>query len=173
MRPNQAVFIDLDNTLIRTASGKKFPISYTDWEFMPNILDKLTKFVNVGYCIVIVSNQGGIEKGFVDEQNFKEKLELIISEMMIYLDTKRIYSYYCRDMKSFYRKPNPGMAYDAGLKYKIHLSKSIMVGDASDKEISFSDSDKMFAHNAGISMYYDIDEFLTTNTFYLDNKIVI
>jgi len=172
MRPNQAVFIDLDNTLIRTASGKKFPDSYIDWEFMPNILDKLAKFINTGYYIVIVSNQGGIEKGFVDEQNFKEKLEFIISEMMAYLNTKHIYSYYCRDMKSYYRKPNPGMAYDAGLKYKIQLSKSIMVGDASDKQTSFSDSDKMFAYNAGIPIYYDIDEFLTTDSFYLDDKIL-
>jgi DNA 3'-phosphatase len=56
---------DLDYTLIKTKSGKKFPISKTDWELLyPNIPDKLSSLTNS--LIGIISNQKGL--------NSKEKI---------------------------------------------------------------------------------------------------
>ena len=66
---NQKVLLcDLDGTLIVTKSGKTFPENENDWKFKPRIKEAIQEY-NPKY-IFIISNQGGIEKGFVDERKF-------------------------------------------------------------------------------------------------------
>ncbi len=36
---------DMDFTVIKTKSGKKFPVSVNDWEFLENVPEKLRKLV--------------------------------------------------------------------------------------------------------------------------------
>ena len=55
--PTIACF-DLDYTLIKPKSGKKFPIDKNDWEWMyPNVPKKLKDYYEKKYTIVIFSNQ--------------------------------------------------------------------------------------------------------------------
>ena len=49
---------DLDYTLIKPKSGKKFPVDKNDWEWMyPNVLEKLKEYYENKYTIVIFTNQ--------------------------------------------------------------------------------------------------------------------
>ena len=69
---HKVLLCDLDGTLIVTRSGKTFPVDEDDWVFKDGIKEAVQKY-NPKY-IFIITNQGGIEKGYVDEIRFRGKL---------------------------------------------------------------------------------------------------
>ena len=53
---------DIDGTIIIPKSGKVFPKDYNDWKFLyKNTIDKLKEYYNKDYCIIFISNQGGLK----------------------------------------------------------------------------------------------------------------
>ena len=163
MKDYNIIFADLDGTLIDTVSGETFPKGIWDMKIRFEVLDKIKK-LNPQY-ILIVSNQGGIENGFVDEHNFKSKSEYITRAIGEYCNCK-CYGMYCtsNDKSYIYCKPNIGMLESltesyVGDDFDYIKSVSLMIGDASGKEGQFSDSDKKTAENFGID-YLDINDFL-------------
>ena len=154
----KVLFCDLDGTLIETKSGKTFPENEKDWKFKDGIRYAIETY-NPRY-IFIVTNQGGIEKGFVDEDLFQRKLSDIISEIRTWGDYVAEWIY-CKhnDPMNPYRKPNAGMVHYFFTNYNISKRKSLMIGDASGKDGQFSDSDLKCAKNAGIK-YCDVDDFI-------------
>ena len=115
--------------------------------------------------ILIVSNQGSIESGFVDADNFRSKSEYIATAIREYRDCE-CYGMYCttNDKTDLYRKPNVRMLADlletyVGDDFDCIKQKSLMIGDASGKEGQFSDSDKKTAENFGID-YMDVEDFV-------------
>ena len=70
----QVLFCDLDGTLIKTVSGKTFPVDVFDFQIRKDVLDKIRerRFAEV----VIVTNQGGIPE-YVTEHDFVAKLKCI------------------------------------------------------------------------------------------------
>ena len=163
MKNYKILFTDLDGTLIKTKSGETFPKGIWDMEFRFEVLDAIKK-LNPDY-ILVVSNQGGIENGFVDEYNFQAKLEYISRAIREYCGCE-YYCAYCRynDKSNKYRKPNTGMLELLTEKYvgddfDYIKSVSLMIGDASGKEGQFSNSDKKTAENFGID-YMDVDDFI-------------
>lgn len=163
MKDYKILFCDLDGTLIKTKSGETFPKGIWDMEFRFDVLDAINK-LNLDY-ILIVSNQGGIESGFVNENNFKAKSEYIGRAISEYCRCG-CYCAYCQynDKSHSYRKPNTGMLESLVEKYvgddfDFIKSRSLMIGDASGKEGQFSNSDKKTAENFGID-YLDVDDFI-------------
>ena len=160
-KQKQVLFIDLDDTITKTISGKIFPTDVTDFKIRREVLDKIADAFPNLYYVEIVSNQAGIPR-FVDEDDFKVKIKTIESFMQGYLrnHTMRnifVNSAYCPSTREeIFRKPNIGMlvSYSAWKKEKL-----VMIGDASGKEGDFSDSDKKCAENFGID-YIDVDDFL-------------
>ena len=71
MKEYKVIFADLDGTLIDTISGEIFPKGIWDMRIKFDVLDKI-KEIKPEY-LLIVSNQGGIESGFVDAHNFRAK----------------------------------------------------------------------------------------------------
>ena len=130
------------------------------------VLDKI-KEIKPKY-LLIVSNQGGIESGFVNSHNFRAKSEYIVRAIGEYCDCE-CYAMYCdtNDKSDPYRKPNTKMLEIlledyVGDDFDYIKQKSLMIGDASGKEGQFSDSDKKTAENFGID-YMDVDDFVKTN----------
>lgn len=163
MKQYEVIFADLDGTLINTISGETFPKGIWDMKFSFGALNTIKK-INPKY-LLIVSNQGGIEKGFVDENNFHAKLEYIERAISEYCNCECC-AMYCatNDKIDPYRKPNTGMLEDlleiyVGDNSDFIKQKSLMIGDASGKEGQFSDSDKKTAENFGID-YMDIKDFI-------------
>ena len=163
MKKYNIIFSDLDGTLINTISGETFPKGIWDMQIRFEVLDKI-KEVKPEY-LLIVSNQGGIEKGFVSQSDFSIKLDYICASIREYCNCP-CYAMYCatNDKSDPCRKPNVGM-----LNYLTELyvgddfdyikQKSLMIGDASGKEGQFSDSDKKTAENFGID-YMDVEDFI-------------
>ena len=166
MKKYDIIFSDLDGTLINTISGKIFPKGVWDMKIRFEVLDTL-RVLHPQY-IFIVSNQGGIEKGYIDRYNFSVKSEYIARAISEYCDCK-CYAMYCttNDKLDIYRKPNTGMLENLLEKYvgddfDYIKQKSLMIGDASGKEGQFSDSDKKTAENFCVD-YMDVEDFVNTN----------
>lgn len=163
MKKYEVLFADLDGTLIDTLSGKAFPEGIWDMKIKFGVLDKIKELAPK--CVLIVTNQGGIEKGFINEWSFRHKLEYICAVINNYCGCET-YARYCtvNDVSNVYRKPNTGMLEHLMEQYVgddvNHIkSVSVMIGDASGQEGQFSDSDKKCAENFGID-YIDVDDFV-------------
>lgn len=163
MKKYEIIFADLDGTLIDTISGETFPKGVWDMKIKFDVLDKIKELAPK--YILIASNQGGIENGFVDEHNFKSKAEYVTRAIKEYCGCE-CYGMYCETNNKAdpYRKPNVMMlesllANYVGDDFDYIKSVSLMIGDASGKEGQFSDSDKKCAENFGID-YMDVDDFV-------------
>lgn len=163
LKNKKVIFCDLDGTLIDTISGETFPKGIWDMRIKFDILNAIKK-LNPEY-IFIVSNQGGIESGFIDAHDFRVKSEYIARAIREYCDCK-CYAMYCEinDKLDPYRKPNTGMLKNlleshVGDDFDYIKQKSLMIGDASGKEGQFSDSDRKTAENFGID-YIDVNDFV-------------
>ena len=166
LKNKNILFCDLDGTLIETISGDTFPKGIWDMKLRFDVLDAIKK-LNPEY-VLIVSNQGGIENGFVDAQKFSKKLFYIIEAIGDYCDCE-CYAMYCdtNNESDPYRKPNTKILETLLEDYveddvDYIKQKSLMIGDASGKEGQFSDSDKKTAENFGID-YMDVEDFVNTD----------
>ena len=169
MEKYNIIFSDLDGTLIKTISGETFPKGIWDMQIRFEVLDKIKEIKPK--CLLIVTNQGGIEKGFVNRRNFEFKMEYLCRSIKEYTGIPVEYSYCERNDPAYkYRKPNTGMLdslmhkmFNRGIiENGIETDKMLMIGDASGKEGQFSDSDKKTAENFSID-YMDVDDFVKTN----------
>lgn len=167
MKNYKILFADLDGTLIKTKSGETFPKGIWDMEFKFDVLDAIKKMQP--FALLIVSNQGGVESGFINRRNFEFKMEYIIRSIKEYTGVFVEYSCcYSNDNNDEYRKPNTGLLNN--LFYRVqnkwfkreHITYDedcLMIGDASGKKGQFSDTDKKTAKNFGID-YLDVDDFV-------------
>ena len=96
---------DLDNTLIKTKSGNTFPKSFDDWTpLYDNIKNKLNELVEIGYIIVIFTNQKNLP-----EENIPNFCQKIVNIMELYEINPDEYTYYISTRDNGYRKPMTGM----------------------------------------------------------------
>lgn len=162
----KVLFIDLDDTLIKTISGKTFPEDISDFRVQLPVLDKIIEKMPNLEMFFIVSNQGGL-KTLTDKRLFNCKMWAVEGICHGYLINKlNNFSYsdnlYCcsMDKNNTYRKPNTGMLEQLYYQYKVESTKEcIMIGDASGKPGDFSDSDKRCASRFDID-YIDVRDFL-------------
>lgn len=146
-----AVF-DLDYTLIKTKSGRKFPKDGDDWVYLyDNTRDMLLE-MNAAYNIILFTNQKGIRKA--DKRTeFMKKLDQIIGDLGIRLHI------YISIQDGYYRKPFTGL-WELFVNNKPVLDKTFYCGDAAGRKEDFAATDLMFAHNIGIPFYLPEQVFL-------------
>lgn len=176
MKKYKVLFADLDGTLIDTISGDTFPKGIWDMRIRFDVLDAIKKLKPL--CVLIVTNQGGIESGFVNRRDFEFKMEYIVRSIKEYVGCYTEYSY-CEsnDKANHYRKPNIGMLESMLRKCQLRLFRPdnltkddcLMIGDASGKEGQFSDSDKKTAENFGID-YMDVEDFVKEMSYGRDTE---
>lgn len=176
MKKYKVLFADLDGTLIDTVSGNTFPKGIWDMRIRFDVLDAIKKLKPL--CVLIVTNQGGIEAGFVNRRDFEFKMEYIVRSIKEYVGCYTEYSYCENNNKAnHYRKPNIGMLESMLRKCQLHLFRPdnltkddcLMIGDASGKDGQFSDSDKKTAENFGID-YMDVEDFVKEMSYERDTE---
>lgn len=161
---NKLIMLDLDNTLITVKSGKKFPIDENDWKWLyDNVKSTLQTYYNNDYCIIIMSNQGGINKGIQSADSWMKKLNTIINEIDFDIRV------FCSTGHNKYRKPFPTF-FDEFIPYDIRSSldykNSFFCGDAAGRKGDFNDTDYKFAYNCMLN-------FKTPEEFFLGENVVI
>ncbi len=137
------LFIDRDG-VINHEKKDDYIRNWNEFRFYDGVLDAL-KILNGKFDkILMVTNQKGVGKGVMTLSDLSEIHENMLD--MIKENEGRVDKiFFCSDLAndSYYRKPNPGMAFQAKNDFpSIDFNKSLMVGNKL--------SDMGFGRNAGI-----------------------
>jgi bifunctional polynucleotide phosphatase/kinase len=144
---------DFDKTLVTSRSGRKFLYNEDDIALTyPSVLKVLAKFKSEGYIIAIISNQ----------RRYNDKIGRIFNRFKYILESQGISPYILiATGDDIYRKPEAGMfkllLTLTGLSADVS-SSSFYCGDAAGEksdnpEYRWSDSDRLFAENNGLTFY--------------------
>ena len=130
-----AIFLDRDGT-INVDHGYVHEID--EFEFIEGVIDAMRQLKEMGYALVVVTNQSGIARGKFTEAQFEtltEWMDWSLADRGVDLDG----IYYCphhpQGAVEEYRqtcdcrKPHPGMLISARDYLHIDMAASYMVGD--------------------------------------------
>jgi histidinol-phosphate phosphatase family protein len=140
---NWTLFLDRDG-VINFEKENDYVLSWQEFSFYDSTLKALAILKPYFSSIVLVTNQKGVGKRLMTEQALID----IHTNMLTAIQQAggTIHQiFYCTDLddNSIYRKPNPGMAFEAKkANPNIDLARSIMVGNRT--------SDMHFGRNAGM-----------------------
>ncbi len=127
----KAVFLDRDGVINHDPGD--YTQSVADFHILPQFLDRAKVWYDLGFSLVVITNQGGIAKGLYDAAE--------VEAMHQYLQGKcieagfRIHAfYYCPHHEAYSgkclcRKPGSLMVEKALHTYNIEASQSIFFGD--------------------------------------------
>jgi len=127
----KAIFLDRDGVLLNDA-GRYYIYKTDDIRINIGVVDALKKFTDMGFLLIVISNQGGIAKQIYN----KEDVEKIHSKLKKQFKIEGINIkefYYCphhSDVeKCLCRKPGPLLIEKALARFNINPYKSYMIGD--------------------------------------------
>ena len=133
MRP--AIFVDRDGTLNED-------VGYLDrldrLTLFPWSLDAVRLLRRAGFAVVVVTNQGGVARGFVAE-SFVEEVRRVI-DLRLAAIGERLDGHYCCPHEPHApiaayrrecdcRKPRPGLVQRAARELDLDVARSVVVGD--------------------------------------------
>lgn len=136
----KAIFLDRDGTINKYVG---FVRKKEEFELLPHVSETIRKFNELGFLVIIITNQPVIARGEVSY----EELEVIHNKMETLLGNDGAYVdaiYYCphHPDKGFdgeivdlkidcdCRKPKPGLIFKAAEDFNIDLENSWMIGDS-------------------------------------------
>lgn len=126
---NSAVFLDRDGTLI---FDRNYLNSFQQVKLYSFVAESINKLRTAGFKIIVVTNQSGIGRGMITE----EELEKVNKKFISLLKTagaKIDGLYYCPHTDSdecCCRKPKTGMVMRGSKDFNIDLKKSYTIGDS-------------------------------------------
>ena len=141
------LFLDRDG-VINYEKKDDYIRNWQEFKFYEGAKDALRVFAQKFGTIIVVSNQRGIGKGLMTEEDLLEihqNMQHEIEDAGGYING----IYYCTaiDSKAIYRKPNPGMAFSAKKDFpEIDLARSIIAGN--------KPSDMLFGKYSGMYSVY-------------------
>jgi len=132
---HRALFLDRDGVINVDHGYVHRPEQF---EFVDGIFELCRRARDLGYLIVVVTNQAGIGRGYYTEQAFHELtvwMKQRFSDQGIEIAAVYFCSHHAEHGVGEYkrecerRKPNPGMLLDAAREHAIDLSRSVLIGD--------------------------------------------
>ena len=130
----KTIFLDRDGVINK---DKNYVYKIDDFEFIDGIFDTCLHFLSLGYQIIIVTNQSGIQRGYFDEKQYQDLTNWMLAQFNKN-HIKILDIFHCpHGPKSSCncRKPKPGMLVNAQKKYCIDMRNSWMIGDT-ERDIS-------------------------------------
>lgn len=132
---NKAVFLDRDGTI---NVDKNYIYKPEDFEFLDGAVEGLRMLQNMGFLLVIITNQSGIARGYYTEEDYKV-LNNYMNDKLNDYGVHITKDYYCPHLSDALipeyrcvcdcRKPGIGLLSQAVKELNIDLSKSYCIGD--------------------------------------------
>ena len=122
-----AIFFDRDGVLIKDCHF----ISSADKVEIEDGVRELIKFAKSNdWIVIIITNQSGISRGYFTWDEYKSVTNRFLEDLGLPSCIDGIYANGFDDTRySYWRKPNPGMIFEAQFDFNIDLSQSILIGD--------------------------------------------
>ncbi|MCU5771278.1 D-glycero-beta-D-manno-heptose 1,7-bisphosphate 7-phosphatase [Erwiniaceae bacterium BAC15a-03b] len=130
-----AIFLDRDGT-VNVDHGYVHEID--NFEFIDGVIDAMRELKNMGFALVLVTNQSGIARGMFTEDQFislTEWMDWSLADREVDLDGIYFCPHHPDATEDAYRqqcdcrKPQPGMLLSAQQELNIDMSASYIVGD--------------------------------------------
>ncbi len=147
----KALFLDRDGVI---NIEKDYLYKIEDFEFVDGIFELCSYYQNLGFIIIVVTNQSGIARGYYTQSDFTKLTSWMIGKFFAHnINIAKVY--HCPHHPDISgecscRKPNPGMLIDASKDFNIDLKNSILIGD--------KERDIQAALSAGLSETYLFNE---------------
>ncbi|MDX9814592.1 MAG: D-glycero-beta-D-manno-heptose 1,7-bisphosphate 7-phosphatase [Sulfurimonadaceae bacterium] len=136
----KALFLDRDGVI---NIEKNYLYRVEDFEFIDGVFELCKHFQNLGFIIVVITNQSGIARGYYSQDDFLKLSSWMVDEFKKQgINISRVY--HCPHHPDFSgececRKPKNGMILEAQKDFDIDLKNSVLVGDSeSDIEAAIS-----------------------------------
>jgi D-glycero-D-manno-heptose 1,7-bisphosphate phosphatase len=135
MKKKLAVFLDRDGTINEDVG---YPNHFNQVNIYPSSFEAVRKINKAGFLAVIMTNQSGIGRGFITEEQLQvlhQKIEAAFAKHQARFDGIYYCPHYQLSSVPLYRKdcscrkPNPGLALQAASELNIDLESSYMIGD--------------------------------------------
>ena len=128
------IFLDRDGVI---NIDKNYLYKINDFEFIDGIFQACLHFQNLGFSIIIITNQSGISRGFYTKKEFLKLTKwMLLQFKKNNIDILDIFHCpHAQDSNCNCRKPMPGMFLEAQKKYNIDMKRSWMIGDR-ERDIS-------------------------------------
>ena len=148
---------------------KNYLFKIKDFEFIDGIFKACIYFKKLGFEIIIVTNQSGITRGFLSEEDY-QKINKWMLNQFLKRDISILDTFHCPHGPNAHcncRKPKPGMFIEAKKKYNINMDSSWMIGD--------KETDIKAANLAGINNTilvrsgHEIEESNSNSNFIIDS----
>ena len=150
----KVIFLDRDGVI---NIDKHYVHKIEDFEFYENIFDICKYFQELGYEIIIITNQSGIGRKYFTQSDFSKLTKWMLDKFRVH-GLEILDLFYCPHTPEYNcncRKPKSGMVLEACKKYDIDLKKSWVIGD------KVTDID--LAYNSGIK-----NSILISNQYLFD-----
>lgn len=132
---NKAIFLDRDGTI---NADKAYLSRIKDFEYVPGVIEGLRMLQQVGFLLIVVTNQSGIARGYFTEEDFLRLNEWMLSDLRNKgIEISKVY--YCPHHPDgkiekyrkdcVCRKPRLGMYEQAIQEFDIDISHSYAIGD--------------------------------------------
>lgn len=155
----KTAFIDRDGTIIQNTAFINTPEQMIDRCFVRGAVKGMMNLQHHGWQLVVVTNQGGVGKGFLTEPTLREINAVLIgrlAERGIKLKNFR-YCPHAPEDGCDCRKPSPGMLFRSVVEDYATLHESIMIGD--------DDRDMECGKLAGVRACYQVTKEEGWNAF--------
>ncbi len=128
LKPKKVIFLDRDGVINRKPVGVDYVKKWDEFNFIPGVIESIKLLKEYGFKIIIITNQPGVARGVMTEQDLDE----IHRKMQVEVDNAIDAIYVCThgwDDECECRKPKPGLLLDASDDFRIDLTKSYFIGD--------------------------------------------
>ncbi|MCA1960592.1 MAG: HAD family hydrolase [Desulfomonile sp.] len=130
--PRSAVFLDRDGVINVRRPEVEYVTEVAQFDFLPGALEALALLSELGFALVVVTNQRGIAREMMTEDDLAAVHAYMKAEALkrgVRFDG----IYHCPHdtfEQCSCRKPEPGMILEAAEDLEIDLTRSYMVGDS-------------------------------------------
>lgn len=122
----KAIFFDRDGVI-------NFDLGYVhkikDFIFYSDIFYFLEKSKNKGYKLIIITNQSGIDRQLYSIFDFLKLSKYMQNDLYNRIGFNFDRIYFCPNLISYDRKPNPGMLLKAKIDFNLDFKSCILIGD--------------------------------------------